>query len=384
MAREYRVVSADGHLEIAPERWSGRVPRAYRDRAPRLVKLANGGDGVVIENRALYVLGLAITGKPYEEHTLTGITYEGSPGAGTPEQRVAEQDKDGVDAEVLYTSAGNGGFWRGIQEDAAFEAVIHAYNEFLAEEYCAAAPDRLLAMAVIPGTSLKNSIQELEYCKTHGIKGVALNSFPSGKSWPTPADDEFWQAAIDMQMPLTVHVGFIGRDGPVFKYARDPGVVAFGADPVRVLTRFTGGSGQLPIQIAMAGVFDRFPTLRLYIAETMLGWVPHFLFQVDDVWERSRHWAYRFYGLESPPRKLSEYIKDHIIWGFLRDPVGVRLRHDVGVENAMWGSDFPHSASDWPYSSRVIEECFEGVPEAERVAMTRDNAVKFFHLDNGN
>ncbi len=47
----------------------------------------------------------------------------------------------------------------------------------------------------------------------------------------------------------------------------------------------------------------------------------------------------------------------------------------------MWGSDFPHSASDWPYSSRVIEECFEGVPELERTKMIRDNAVKFFHLD---
>src|SRR5918995_4538238 len=117
MAREYRVVSADGHLEIAPERWSGRVPPAYRDRAPRLVKLANGGDGVIVENRPMYVLGLAIAGKPYERHELTGLTYEGSEGAGTPEQRLKEQDRDGVDGEVLFTSAGNLNFWGGILND---------------------------------------------------------------------------------------------------------------------------------------------------------------------------------------------------------------------------------------------------------------------------
>jgi hypothetical protein len=48
--KNYRLFSADSHLEISPERWTRRVPVKYRDRAPRLVKLANGGDGIVIED----------------------------------------------------------------------------------------------------------------------------------------------------------------------------------------------------------------------------------------------------------------------------------------------------------------------------------------------
>ncbi|MGH7831684.1 MAG: amidohydrolase family protein, partial [Candidatus Binatia bacterium] len=68
MERNYRIISADSHLEISPELWTGRVPAKYRDRAPRLVKLTTGGDGVIVENRPLYVVGLAITGRPYEEH----------------------------------------------------------------------------------------------------------------------------------------------------------------------------------------------------------------------------------------------------------------------------------------------------------------------------
>src|SRR5581483_1631709 len=215
MARAYRLISADSHLEIAPNRWTGRVPAKHRDHAPRLVELEDGGHGVIVENRPLYVLGLAVTGKPYQEHQLSGIRYGEGPGTASPEQRLKEQDLDGVDAEVMYTSAGNGGFWRGIGNDEAYRAVIHAYNEFLAEEYCAVDRDRLLAMPVIPSTSVNDAVAEMEYCKKAGLKGVALNSFPSGKGYPTAEDDRFWAAACDLDMPISVHIGFIGREGPV-------------------------------------------------------------------------------------------------------------------------------------------------------------------------
>jgi hypothetical protein len=185
MASKYRLFSADSHLEISPQRWTHRVPAKYRDRAPRLIKLANGGDGVIVENRPMYVLGLAIAGKPYERHELTGLTYEGSEGAGTPEQRLKEQERDGIDGEVLFTSAGNLSFWRGIRNDDAYLAVIHAYNEFLAEEYCAANRERIMAMGVIPSASVEAAVIEMEYCAKAGLKGVALNTFPSGKLYPT-------------------------------------------------------------------------------------------------------------------------------------------------------------------------------------------------------
>src|SRR5262245_10997377 len=161
MVRKYRLFSADSHLEISPIRWTDRVPEKYRDRAPRLVKLANGGDGVIIEGKPVYVLGLAIAAKPYERHELSGVNYEGSEGAGTPEQRLREQEQDGVDGEILYTSAGNLSFWRGIRNDEAYLATIRAYNSFLAEEYCAPNPDRLIALGALPSHSVTAAIQEM-------------------------------------------------------------------------------------------------------------------------------------------------------------------------------------------------------------------------------
>ncbi len=382
MASKYNLFSADSHLEISPDRWTSRVPAKYRDRAPRLVKLPDGGDGIIVEGQDVYVLGLAITGKPYEEHKLFGLNYQGSPGAGSPQERIQEQIRDGVDGEVLYTSAGNLSFWRGIKNDEAYRAVVHAYNEFLAEEYCAVDRDRLLAMAVIPSSGIDDAIQEMEYCARAGLKGVALNSFPSGKGFPTPEDDRFWASVIDIGIPLTVHVGFLGREGPTFKYPRTPGEVAFGGDPIRVLTRFGGNSGLNAIQLILAGVFERFPKLRIFWAETQMGWLPYFYEQLDDIYKRSRYWIERDFGLKPLERKPSEYIREHCWWGFIYDPIGLRLRHDINIDRIMWGNDFPHSAGDWPHSRQVIKKMFEGIPEDEQHKMLVSNAVEFFHLEN--
>ncbi len=384
MARAYKLISGDSHLEIAPNRWTDRVPKKHRDHAPRLVELESGGHGVIVENRPLYVLGLAVTGKPFEEHQLSGIRYgdgEG-PGTGSPENRIREQDLDGVDAEVMYTSAGNGGFWRGVGNDEAYRSIIHAYNEFLAEEYCAVDRDRLLAMPVMPSTGVADAVAELEYCKKAGLKGIALSAFPSGKGYPTAEDDKFWAAAVANDMPVSVHIGFIGRgEGQVFEYTKSPKGLGFGTDPVKLLTRFGGGVAQNPIQMIFSGIFDRFPTLRIYWAETMIGWIPYFYEQLDDIYERCRHYALREYGLPPLKRKPSEYVKGHCLWGFLHDPWGVKIRNEVGLKNAMWGNDFPHSAGNWPHSLEILDEMFAGVSAEDKSRLTCRNAIEFFHLD---
>jgi predicted TIM-barrel fold metal-dependent hydrolase len=381
MTSKYHLFSADSHLEISPSRWTNRVPEKYRDRAPRLVKLTNGGDGIIIEGRPLYVVGLAIAGKPYERHQLSGVSYEGSEGAGAPEQRLREQDKDGVDGEILYTSASNLSFWRGIKNDEAYLATVHAYNTFLAEEYCTVNRDRLIALGAIPTHSVDAAIKELEYCAKAGLKGMMLNTFPSGKSYPSAEDDRFYAAALDLNMPLSVHVSMQLPDGPLFKYDKDPGEVAFGGDPIRVLTRFGGNSGLNAVQLLLSGVFDRFPKLRIYWAETQMGWLPYYYDQLDDVYNRSKHWMQRYFDLQPLQKEPSAYFREHFYWGFIYDRVGVRMRYEIGVDKVMWGNDFPHSAGDWPNSKRVIADIFSGVPEDEKQKMLVDNAVNFFHLN---
>ncbi len=383
MARVYRAISGDSHLDMSPERWTPRVPARWRDRAPKLVKLPNGGDAIIIEGRGPMTPGLAITGKPFQEHTPEVAHFDGSSGTGPPEQRLREQDQDGVDAEILFTHPSYPNHWRGIRENEPYCAMIRAYNEFLMLDYAAAAPDRLFPMAVIPDSGVHDAVAELEHCANLGYKGINLHMFPSGKGFPTPEDDRFWAAAIHAKIGVCSHtVGGstrFGREGPVFQYKTRPKGLE-GRDPVNLVIRFAGENAMAPLQMAFAGVFERFPTLRMYWSETQIGWLPYTLSQIDDTYERNRYWAKRLFDLEPLERLPSEYLRAQT-WGFINDPLGIELRHRIGVDKLMWGNDFAHAASDWPNSQRALAEMFVGVPEEEQYQMLVGNVASFFAIE---
>src|SRR4030095_2179980 len=103
----YRCISADSHLEIRPDRYAQRVPAKYRDRAPKVITLEDGTLAVLQEGQPLERLISNIScGLPYEERRpfdpLPGQNYETSPGTGSPEPPLAQQDKDGAGAEGVF------------------------------------------------------------------------------------------------------------------------------------------------------------------------------------------------------------------------------------------------------------------------------------------
>ena len=166
------------------------MPAKYRDRAPKVITLEDGTLAVLQEGQPLERLISNIScGLPYEERRpfdpLPGQNYETSPGTGSPEQRLQEQDKDGVDAEVLFPGNVGPGFWRGIRNDDAYKAVIRSYNDWLAEEYCSRAPERLIGVGVIPITNVDDAVNELQHCADLGLKAIAIDSFPAGQRYPT-------------------------------------------------------------------------------------------------------------------------------------------------------------------------------------------------------
>ena len=392
---KYRCISADSHLEIRPDRYTSRIPEKYRDHAPQVITLQDGTLAVLQEGKPIERLISNIAcGRPYEERRpfdpLPGENYENSPGTGSPEQRVKEQDMDGVDAEVLFPGNVGPSYWRGIRNNDAFKSVFRAYNDWLAEEYCSGNPNRLIGVGVIPMTNVDDALAELKHCKKLGLKAVALNAFPAGQRFPSPEDDQFWAAAVDMHMPVTIHVafGFPQRGTPLppapsFNYARRPSPESATPDMVDRFNKY-GFRGAIQItQLIWAGVFDRFPKLGVYVAEVQIGWIPNWLDQLDNEYGRQRFWVERVYGLPQLAKFPSEYAREHAYWGFNRNPAGVRIaRREMGVDKVMWANDFPHLESDWPNSKRVLEESFVDVPEDEQYKMVAGNAIEFFHLND--
>ena len=162
MARAYRQISADSHIDLSPEVWTHRVPSKWRDEAPRVVKLENGAEAVQMGNgpprRISY---LAHAGLAKDEIHRQVPTFATAAGAGSPEQRLREQDEDGIDAEILFSAVGNVSVLRQLGDDEGYLALLRAYNEYLAEEYCEPARDRLVVLGVIPSSGVADAIREL-------------------------------------------------------------------------------------------------------------------------------------------------------------------------------------------------------------------------------
>ena len=383
--RAYRYISGDSHVQFSAEQYAHRVPEQYRDRLPKRVTLPNGGDGTMSPDGSITYGGTAhFAGHGPEDFDPTIFHSEAEVGYGGPEQRLKEQDADGVDAEILYSFASGG---RDHDRETAL-AATHAYNGYLAEEFCAYAPDRLLGIGILANRGVDDDIAEMQHCAKMGLRGVLLSTFPSGSGYPTPDDDRFWAAALDLDMPVTVHTSMTRRAGVrgeyMIKYPVEP--EGYDRPPIDIVDRMsrygTRHCGCLELtQLIMTGVFDRFPKLKIYWAENQIGWIPIFKEQMDMIYEANRFWVERILGVKKLARRPSEYVEEHAYWGFFDDPIGVRLRHQVGVDRMMWGNDFPHEVSRWPNSMQLMDGQLAGVPEEEKRKIMCENTVAFFHLN---
>jgi predicted TIM-barrel fold metal-dependent hydrolase len=343
------------------------------------VHLGDGSVGFLVEGQPLFVGQMNMyAGSTPEDFLPVRLTWD-TPGTGSAESRLQEQDIDGVDAEVLFAGIGAASITH-LSDDRVHQAMVSAYNAYLAD-YCAVAPDRLIGVGVIPDRGLEVALSELEHCARLGLKAVCLERFPSGRSYSTSDDDRFWAAAVDIQMPVTIHVTLL-RDpsDPAFSFPKRPATPYRVPDSFERMARYGVRGAMSAVQLIVSGVFDRFPRMQVYFAENQIGWIPSFLQEMDHQYVRHRFWAEKLYGWKPLARLPSEYVRGNCHWGFFNDAFGVSVRHYIGVERIMWGSDFPHVETDWPHSAEALEDNFRGVPEPDRHRMVVQNAIDFFHL----
>jgi len=383
--KDYRYISADSHWSSAPQNWAERVPERFRDQLPLRIKLPNGGDAHQSPDGSVFYGGTShFAGHGPRNFDPCVEKYDEEVGYGSAEQRLQEQDADGIDAEILFD------FIPRFQDKDLVQAVVRAHNDWLAEEFCSYAPDRLLGVGKLPNRGVDTDIAELEHCKRLGLRAVHLTRYPSGKTMPSPEDDRFWAASLDLQMPVCIHTQMAIRRGErkdfMIDYPKQP--EGYDRPPIDVVDRMsrygTTHCGTLELtQMIMTGLFDRFPDLKIYWAENEVGWIPIYLEQMDLIYDANRFWVERILGVKQLKQRPSDYVRYHAYWGFFDDPVGMRLRHDVGVDHILWGNDFPHEVSRWPHSLEVMDEQMDaaGVTLEEKRKMMCENAIAFFRLD---
>lgn len=392
-----RIVDADTHILEPKDIWTNWLPERYQDRAPQLVQDDEGGDAWLFAGSTdPDPIGLTATpGKPYDEFRWTGVTYDDArPGCYNGAERLKDMDLDGVDAALIFPPQRTVGHYLGSDDDDFVRAGIDAYNNFLFDEFCAPDHGRLIGLAQMPSTGIDDAVDYLRKAAARGFKGVVISCWPSGKESLSEEDDPFWAAAVEAGIPVAIHITISSRRArQATRKAAEARAQAdgdrktradlYGGKSVKANAKAVGGLAgvfsTVPAtvsQLIFTGTFDRFPDLRIPLIETGVGWIAHFIEQMDDRYWRNRSWGQ--VPITQPP---SFYWHRNLAASFITDRTGIATRHAVGVDNMMWSTDYPHHGNDWPYSRKVIEEMMGHIPQDEKARIIGGNAARLFKLD---
>ena len=362
------VISADSHMMEPADLWTSRLDAKYKDHAPRVVKNTEHSGYIFVApgiHPFLVASGFArgLSGEELKEHM--GKGYEAARASGwDPAERIKDQDVDGVQAEVIYTTLGMALFQ--LADADLQRACFRVYNDWVAE-FASYNPKRLYPIGLISLEDIQYGAKELERCAKMGMKGAMIwGSPPTDKPFFSREYDPFWQAASELRMPVSLHVlsgkakeSQISRD-----YITATSVIAH-HEVQRSLAVLIFG-----------GVLERFPRLQIVSAENDVGWLPYYIYRMDHLYEK-----FGAMDREPIPRKPSEYVHRQVWATFQNDPLGAANLKFFGEDQYMWASDFPHSDSTWPNSLKVIGENFAGVAPEVAHKIVYQNAAKLYGID---
>ena len=367
------ILSSDSHVFEPPDLWTTRIDTAFRNRAPRIQRI-DGADQIVIEaDQVLSGIGLiSNAGARFEApETISGQgRFEDVPRGGyDPQQHLADMRLDGVAGEVLYPSQGL--FYFRVADTPLMSAIFRAYNDWLAD-FCATDRKRLKGIAMINLDDVQEGIRELQRAARLGLAGAMITEYPlEHRRYDQPEYEPFWAAAEALGMPLSLHTA-TRRQGKI----RGAGEKTLRDASSRATKAFYPALSMC--DMIFSGVFERYPRLTLAIVEFELSWAPHILTSMDYTYrERTGEAIYRFKSDMRP----SDFFRRNVVLSFQEDAIGIRLRDTIGVDNMMWGSDYPHSESTFPQSRKILAEILSGVPEDEQAKIVGVNTARVYGFD---
>ena len=186
------LISVDDHLHEPPETFAPRLPERLRERGPRLEPRPEG-DVWVFDGDEHPVHPLtASAGRPQAEWGTPAHYSEMRPAFYDPVARLADMDEDGVVASLCFPSfSGFSGtpFIRCAERDPELALLsLQAYNDFVCEEWAAAAPGRYIPLVLLPLWDQVASAAEVERTAAMGAKAIAFSENPFRQGLPSIHD----------------------------------------------------------------------------------------------------------------------------------------------------------------------------------------------------
>ena len=269
-----------------------------------------------------------------------------------------------MQAEVLYGVLGSSG--RLNDGDAACE-MLRIYNDWL-HDFCSHHPQRLIGLANVPSHDITAAVAEVKRAAARGVRGIDVANRPDMVPLYDESYEPLWQIAHETKIPLHFHT--IGGRSP--DYTKMTPKIARRAFATHI-TGFQMHMSYMLIQLMFSGALERYPDLKVVIGEAGLGWIPYVLEHMDLEWEDQ----FKDLDLKMKP---SEYWHRQCYATYQTDLVGIKLLKELGEDNVMWGSDYPHPDGIWPDSRDFIKRELSEVAPATRRKVICDNAAKLYRL----
>lgn len=367
------IISADGHVCEPANCYVDHIDPKYRDDAPRIVEQDDGTEAFIVPGMKRPVpLGFvdgAGFGPTERLKRAKKMKFSDVRSAGySGKDRVPFMDQDGLAAEIIYASVGMGIC---MHRDAEYKnACMKAYNRWL-QSMCNEAPDRVFGLAQTAVLSVDDAIRDFEEAKEMGLVGMMMPGDPIHEDYDHPDYDALWECAVDLQLPICFHI-LTSRAGSIHTKPRGHDLNNF-LGIIRAVQDVVG-------MMTLGGVFERHPELKLVVAESDVGWLPHYMYRMDHAARMNAEGGI-IKGLSKLP---SEYIRNNV-WATFQDDLTAYYSLDLmDYKHLLWASDFPHTDSTWPRSRQLIAEQASHLSEEQHQAIFRDNTATLFNLPAGN
>jgi predicted TIM-barrel fold metal-dependent hydrolase len=386
MANEilHRFVSADDHIDLRwlpKDLWTTRLPARLRARGPQVVESDNGAywtwEGKTFSPHGYYTAAQGSGAMWAIERG--GVMRPGELRPTTAALRLADMDRDGADASVMYGPTDP----MAIDDPELRRACYEAYNDWLGE-FCAAQPARLIGVPQLCLDDPEAARDELErLARRGGLRHVNLLAARAQPAIYDEAWESFWALAEEVNLPIGFHLAVLVKRTPLVnpnRSATNPAIEVasrFAQEPpgMQLLEPMTG--------LIFNGVLDHHPRLKMVMAEAGLVWVPSMIQGLDIWYQRTRDG--RRLSAAAPvtlPKLLpSEYFHRQIWLSFVDEPIGVKMVGNIlDGDKVMFGSDYPHPASTWPDSQQTIGGHWHGIAPELRQKIIRGNACALFGI----
>jgi predicted TIM-barrel fold metal-dependent hydrolase len=353
-----RIISADSHVTITNEAFFEHLPKKY---VPEIEEIVDG-----------ITAAMAAMNMP-NNRAHRNWPAEGRPGDHVQEDRLADQDTDGVDAEVLYSQSAfgfDGGAFYELKTAEARVACFQAYNDALAQ-WIEAAPKRLIPVGIIPVLDPDEGVAELERLVAMGFKALTIPTYPLSYELAPYWEDQYaelWQAFASNHVPLSLHTNASPSLKGIQLADPTPAKGIFQSLPPIVMA-------ELISTWILGGMVPSNPELHIVLVESGIGWIAYYLERLDTM-SRRHNWANRGMIKELP----SSFWRNQFHATFEDDSVGLRTVDLLGAETLMFATDYPHPDSTWPETQDVVEKDFADLDEVTKEMITWRNAADLYDL----